>query len=215
MEIFEVPLYDDDLLKLAFRLTLNLLVVGILVRFVYNRYANNRKYLFPFVMLNVLVFFICFTLKKFELDLGMALGLFAIFGILRYRTNTIPIKEMTYLFCFIGLGIINSLSNKKLSYAELILTDVCIVVIAAWLERGFYFKQERKKSIVYDRMDLVRPENHEELIDDLQQRMGIPFSRIDIGKINYVNNTVSIDAFYHPEGQEGQDFEMEDSNGYD
>jgi len=153
-------------------------------------------------MLNILVFFICFTLKKFELGLGMALGLFAIFGILRYRTLTIPIKEMTYLFTVIGIGVINSLANKKMSYIELAFTDFFIVFFAAALESLLYRKQELRETVLYDRVDLLRPESHLELVGDIQHRMGICVSRLELGKINYMNDTVQIEVYYYPHQQE-------------
>lgn len=202
MEIFEIPLYDDDLIKLLGRLAVNLTVVTVLVRYVYTRYANSREYLFAFTMLNLLVFFICFTLKKFDLGLGMALGLFAIFGILRYRTTTIPIKEMTYLFTFIGIAIINSLANKKMSYTEIALTNVGIVAMAALLEGILLRKQELRERILYERIDLIRPEHHAELVADLQQRTGLTISRVELARINFLNDTASIDLFYYPHEQE-------------
>ena len=202
MEIFDVPFYDNDLIKLVFRLAVNLIVVSVLTHYVYSRYANSREYLFPFYMLNILVFFICFTLKKFELGLGMALGLFAIFGILRYRTTTIPIKEMTYLFTFIGIGVINSLANKKLSYLELALTDAMIVAMAAVLESGHFRKQELREKILYERVDLIRPEKHAELVADLEERTGLMFSRLELGRINFVTDTVQIEGYYYPHQQE-------------
>jgi len=202
MEIFEAPLYNDDLIKLIFRLAVNLTVVSVLIHWVYYRYSNNREYLFTFFMLNILVFFICFTLKKLELGLGMALGLFALFGILRYRTTTIPIKEMTYLFTFIGIGIINALFNRMMSYAELAVTNTFIVGLAAMLEGVFYRKQELRETIVYERIDLIRPEKHAELIADLQERTGITLSRLEIGRINFLTDTVQIDLFYYPHEQQ-------------
>lgn len=201
MEIFEIPLYDDDLLKLVFRLAVDLAVASMLIHFVYYRYANSKEYIFPFLMLNTLVFFICFTLKKFDLGLGMALGLFAIFGILRYRTTTIPIKEMTYLFTLIGVAIINSLANKKMSYAELALTNVCIVGFAALLEGTLFRKQELRESILYERIDLIRPEHHAELVADLEGRTGLTLSRLEIRKINFLNDTALLDVFYYPHEQ--------------
>ena len=118
MEFLEVPLYDDDLGKLVVRLAINLVFLFLIVRVAYHAHQRQMAYVFTFVLMNVMVFFICFTLKKLDLGLGMALGLFAIFAIIRYRTNSINVKEMTYLFIVIGLAVINSLSNKKTSYAE-------------------------------------------------------------------------------------------------
>ena len=103
-----VKLFDDDLWKLLFRFALNTAVMLLIVRMIYYPIARRKDYLFTYIMISILTFFICFTLKKFDLGLGMALGLFAIFGIIRYRTDPIPIKEMTYLFIIIGVSVINA-----------------------------------------------------------------------------------------------------------
>ena len=113
MEFLEVPLFDDDIFKMLIRFAFNLLVLALIVRFAIMPSQNDREFAFTVSMLNITVFFICFALKKLEIDIGMALGLFAIFGVLRYRTNALPIKDMTYLFIVIGIAVINSLSNRK------------------------------------------------------------------------------------------------------
>ena len=201
MEFLGVPFYDDNILKLLFQYLVNFVVVTVIVRFVYYKHSHNKDYLFTFFMLNSLVFFICFTLKKFDLGLGMALVLFAIFGILRYRTSTIPIKEMTYLFMVIGVGVINSLSNKKMSYIELAFANFCIIGLAAFLENIPLLKRELRETILYEKVDLIRPENHAELVADLQKRTGLKLSRLELGEINFLRDTVSIDLFYYPHEQ--------------
>jgi hypothetical protein len=107
MEFLEIPLFDDDFYKMMVRFAINIFFLTIIIKFLYYSYSNRKDYLFTYYMIGIIVFFLCFTLKKFELDLGMALGLFAIFGIIRYRTNPIEIKEMTYLFVIIGVSVIN------------------------------------------------------------------------------------------------------------
>ena len=135
MEFLEIPLYDDDVFKLFVRFTINLFFLSLFVVFAIYPNQRERDFAFTAVMMNVTVFFICFTLKKLELDIGMALGLFAIFGVLRYRTDTIRAKEMTYLFIVIGIAVINSLSNKKTSYAEIALVNLLIFGAAMLKER--------------------------------------------------------------------------------
>ena len=130
-----VPLWDDDIYKMVVRFCFNLFFALLVVLFAYcSNSDRNQRYIFNFLIMNVVVFFICFTLKKLELELGMALGLFAIFAIIRYRTNQIDVKDMTYLFVVIGLAVINSLSNKKTSYVELIFTNVAVFAACLILE---------------------------------------------------------------------------------
>ncbi|TWT88823.1 hypothetical protein Mal64_23110 [Pseudobythopirellula maris] len=203
MEFLEVPLYDDDLLKLLVRFAVNLTCLTIVVRWVYTRYGGLPRFPVTFCLVNVLVFFICFTLKKFDLGLGMALGLFAIFGILRYRTETIPIREMTYLFLVIGMAVINALSNKKMSYAELALTNGAILGIAALMESYTHGMLERCQQVVYERIDLVRPDRRAELVADLEERTGLKVSRVELGQINLLQDTAQLDVYYKPSEQAG------------
>ena len=103
-EFLSIPIFDDDFYKMMFRFFLNISFLTIIIQWLYYSTVKKRDYLFTYYMIGIIVFFLCFTLKKYELDIGMALGLFAIFGIIRYRTNPIPIKEMTYLFIIIGVS---------------------------------------------------------------------------------------------------------------
>ena len=203
-----IQYYDDDFLKLLFRFSFNLLAILIIVRMIYYPIAKRKDYLFTYIMISILVFFICFTLKKFELGLGMALGLFAIFGIIRYRTDPIPIKEMTYLFIVIGISVINALSNKKMSYAELLLTNSIIIFATYGMERLWLLRHESRKVITYEKIDMIIPENHELLKTDLEKRTGLSISRFEIGKINFLNDTVQIFIYYYKDDQVG-DFKDE------
>ncbi|TWU35333.1 hypothetical protein Q31b_54290 [Novipirellula aureliae] len=136
MEYLEVPLFDDDLFKLGVRFLFNLTFLFLLMWLaIMPGLKSKSEFAFSAVMMNIMVFFICFTLKKLEIELGMAIGLFAIFGVLRFRTDAIRTKEMTYLFILIGIAVINSLSNKKTSYAELILVNFVILIGSILMER--------------------------------------------------------------------------------
>ena len=135
MEFLGIPFYDDDLLKLLVRLSINLSFIFLIVNVLYTKKSSKESFTFSFYVISLIVFFLCFTLKKFELGLGMALGLFVIFGILRYRTNTLPIKEMSYLFVVIGISVINALANSKMSYAEIFATNSIVSFAIFLLER--------------------------------------------------------------------------------
>ena len=144
------------------------------------------------------VFFICFTLKKLELELGMALGLFAIFAIIRYRTDQIDVKDMTYLFVVIGLAVINALSNRKTSYVELVFTNAMIFGACLFMERflgpAVVKVKLTRSEVVYDKLDLLRPENVKELYEDIYQRTGIRADRVEIKQIDFKNGTSLIDV---------------------
>jgi hypothetical protein len=196
MEIFGIPLFDDDVYKLLFRFGINIFFLTIIIRFLYYKKTQNKEYFFTYYLISVIVFFICFTLKKLELDLGMALGLFAIFGIIRYRTNTVSIKEMTYLFVVIGVSVINALANKKLSYSELLLTNIIIVLTLYFTESFSNYGVLLSKKITYSNIDNLKPENRDQLIAELEQINGLKISNIKIGKVDLNLNIATIWIFY-------------------
>jgi len=119
MDYMNIPLFDEDFYKMAFLFFINLFFLTIIIRWFYYGSTRKKHYLFTYYLIGLVVFFLCFTLKKYKLDIGLAIGLFAIFGIIRYRTESIPIKEMTYLFIVIGVSLMNAFVNKKMSYAKL------------------------------------------------------------------------------------------------
>lgn len=197
MEFLGIPLFDDDVYKLLFRFGTNLFVLTVIVWFLYYRKTRRKDYLFTYYMIGTVVFFLCFTLKKFELDIGMALGLFAIFGIIRYRTNTIEIKEMTYLFVVIGVSVINSLANRKMSYAEIIVVNGTITLSLAIIEKVWLQRHELSKQITYEIMANIKPENYQVLKDDLEQRTGLVVNRVVVGDINYLRDVAKLTIYYY------------------
>ena len=130
------------------------------------------------------------------MEMGFAMGLFAVFGILRYRTEALPIKEMTYLFIVIGLAMINALTNKSISMIELIFTDLLIVGTTFGIETIWFNDHERSKNLVYEKINLVKPEREGELIEDLRNRTGLDIFKISIGKIDFLKDTADIKIYY-------------------
>ena len=147
-----------------------------------------------------MVFLICFLLSNVKLELGFALGLFAIFAIIRYRTDPIPIKEMTYLFIVIGISIINSLSNKKVSYAELLLTNALIVYGLWWFEKRLMLRQEGSIRLIYEKIENVNCKNEEILLADIKERTGMNISRYEIKKIDFLRDVADIVLYYQING---------------
>lgn len=194
MEFLEVPLFDEDIYKLLVRFGIDFGVVSLLILGIYFRYHRRQTYVFAFFVMNVLVFFLCFALKKLDLGLGMALGLFAIFGILRYRTDAIKIKEMTYLFVVVGIAVINALSNRKTSYSELAFANGLILLTTFCLEHVFAVPVVAQYSMVYDKMELLRPENKVQLLEDVRLRTGFDVTDVVVKKIDLRNQTANISA---------------------
>ena len=198
MEFLDIPLFDDDFYKMILRFFINLFFLTAIVKYIYHKNNENKDYFFTFYAIGIVVFFLCFTLKKYELDLGMALGLFAIFGILRYRTVPLDVKEMTYLFVIIGVSVMNALSNKKMSYIEIITANSAIVFGLYWLELYWSINFLISKKIVYETIENIHPSNHEKLKKDLEERLGIEIYDFEIGDVNFLRDTAQITIRYKP-----------------
>jgi hypothetical protein len=193
IEIIDLP----GFLELVLRFILNISVVLLLVRWLYYSSAKRKDYLFAYIMISSIVFMICFLLESVKLQLGFALGLFAIFGILRYRTNAMPIKEMTYLFLVIGISVINALTDARSSLADILFTNLVLLFITYGFEKVWLLKHESSKSILYERLDLVKPGKKDELIADLQERTGISnINRVEVGKLNFLKKTCTVTIFF-------------------
>lgn len=192
-------IHIDNFSELLIRFLLNMSIITVIVRFLYYPVARRKDYLFSFILISVLVFLLCFLLESVKLQIGFAFGLFAIFGIIRYRTLSIPIKEMTYLFILIGISVINALANKKISWAELIFTNLVLLFLVYGLERLWLLKHESTKEITFEKIDLIQPEKRQELKKELEARTGLKINRIDIGKIDYLRDTAKIMVHYYEE----------------
>lgn len=197
MEIFGIPLIDsEDFLKLAFKFAINLFFLFATVRFIFYRNNRDKDYLFTFFMFNMMTFFICVLLRKVPMEMGFAMGLFAVFGILRYRTEALPIKEMTYLFIVIGLAMINALANKSISMIELLFTNFVIVGTTLGIETIWFNNHERSKTIVFEKIEMIKPENNDALLADLRERTGLDIFKFSIGKIDFLKDVAEIKIYY-------------------
>lgn len=187
----------DDFISLVIRFIFNMAVILIIVRGFYYPATKRKDFLFTYFLISATVFLLCIMLNSVTLQLGFALGLFAIFGIIRYRTAQIPIKEMTYLFIVIGLSVINALATKTLSYAEIIFANLAIIGIIWILEKAWLLRRESSKSIHYEKIELVKPENRRLLFDDLKERTGLNIFKIEIGEIDFLRDTARIKIYYY------------------
>ena len=196
MELFGIPFFDDDFYKMIFRFLINIFFLTALIKYSYYKFSEKADYLFTFYLVGTIVFFLCFTLKKYEIDLGLALGLFAIFGILRYRTDPLKVREMTYLFVVIGLSLVNALSNKKMSYTEIFVGNSIVVAMAYFLDRYWNQQKTNTKDILYESLEHIRPEHHELLKTELEHKLGFEILSISLGQIDFKAETVKIKIRY-------------------
>ena len=205
-ELIDLQLFSNDFYTLLLRLSVNLIFMTIIIRYLYYPITKRKDYLFTYYLIGLITFFLCFALKKLDIDTGMGLGLFAIFGIIRYRTDAIEIKEMTYLFLIIGISVVNSLASRQISIAEMGLINVAIVSITYGLEYIWLVKHLTRKTITYERIDLILPDRYKEMKSDLESRTGLNIHRFDIGKINFLDDTATVRIYYYADDQEFSDY---------
>ena len=198
LEFLGTPLFDSkDFFKLLVKTAFNLSIILIIVRYIYYPITKNKDYLFTYLLISLTVFLLCILLDSVKIELAFALGLFAIFGIIRYRTDPIPIKEMTYLFLVIGVSVINALANKKISYSELVFANVMIIAVTYGLEKIWLLRHETRKNIIYEKIDLIGPDKRDELLLDLKERTGIDVVRVEIRRIDFLKDIAYLRIFYY------------------
>lgn len=206
--IIDVP----DLLAMMTKLSFNLAILFIIIRLLYYPATRRKDYQFTFFMMGVIIYLLCFLLENVKLEVGFALGLFAVFGILRYRTDLMPIKEMTYLFVVIGISVINALASKRISYVELFITNFIILGILFILEN---LKNEISKVIVYEKLDMIVDEHRDYLIKDIEARLSLKINRLEVGRVDFMRDIAYIRIFYYPNGPVSNPIETSDSQSDD
>lgn len=191
----------EDFVSLIVRFSMNLLVILAIVVGLYARNSRRKDFYFSFIAVSILIFLLCFLLANVKMEMGFALGLFAVFSIIRYRTDSIPIKEMTYLFVVIVVSVINALANKKISYAELVLTNLLIVGLLFFLEKILNLRQEIMYTVLYEKIENVQAGKEDDLLSDLKQRTGKNIKRFQIERIDFLRDVAYINIFFDLNGK--------------
>ena len=188
---------SSDLINLMIRFGFNLSIAFIIIKLIYQRNrANNLDFVFTYFMFNSLIFFFAFLLSSITINMGFAFGLFAVFAILRYRTDPIPIKEMTYLFIVITIGVINALSGAEVSYAALLFTNITLVILTYFLENYWQKNLLLRMNIEYEKIENIKPENRDILLADLKERTGLNIQSLEFRRMNFLRDTASIRIYY-------------------
>jgi Domain of unknown function (DUF4956) len=186
----------EGFVKLVARLGLDLVTASFIIFYVYYRLYRNREMVFTYYAFNVVTFSLSALLRKTPMDMGFALGLFAIFGILRYRTEAIRIRDLTYLFIVLGIAILNAVANKKVSLAELLLVNAMIAGLAAVIELKTRARHVSSAPLLYDRIELLRPERRPEMLSDLRDRTGFDIVSVEVNRIDMLRDAADITITY-------------------
>jgi len=201
------PLITEEFIRMLVRLLVNFAVLGVLVHCLYYPKSQRRDFYFTFMLVGVaiffLVFFMMFVLEdmKGKTSIGIGIGLFGIFSIMRYRTETMPVREMTYLFLIISISVINALA-ENVTYLELAIVNLAVILATWYFEHHFGQKNIQQKLIQYDRVELIKPENREQLIADLQERTGIEILKVEVGGIDFLKDTAVLKIYYERKDDE-------------
>ena len=190
----------DTVIEILLSFGFNFLVVIAIVRGIYYPKTKDKDYIFTFLAFNTIIFFVLRLLSSINLSVGLGFGLFAIFSVLRYRTDPIPIREMTYLFVIIALPVMNSILTSGNGFELLLLANLLIILVLYAIEQGWGFQFVTHKTIIYEKIELIQPENHQLLLEDLRQRTGLPITGYEIGSIDFLRDTAKIDIFYTQNG---------------
>ena len=183
--------------EMVFRLLINVVTIGIIVHAFYYPKAKRRDYYFTFSIIGVSIFLLIYLMGGVKLKIGFALGLFAIFGIIKYRTEQVPIREMTYMFVIIAVAAINGLATS-VSYFELLGTNLIFIIALAICENTKWMKHVPSKLIKYDNVKLVAHGKEDELKADLEKRLGLKIIRIEVGNVDFLKDSAIIKIYYEP-----------------
>ena len=191
--------FSPSFAQMLVRLFISLVVTWFIIFRLYYKKSKNREFCFTFMLISIAIFFIVFFMvfvledMKGKTSMGIGIGLFGIFSIMRYRTDAMPVREMTYLFVIIALALVNSIA-EGVSIAELLLTNLIIVVFVWLLERNL--RLEASKLIQYDRIELITPDRRDELKADLEKRLGLKIIKLDVGAVDFIRDMAMIKIIY-------------------
>lgn len=208
IDLLGVPIFDGpSLWTFLIRFGFNLLVCWIITHFLYYKKSHRRDYYFTYMLFSSTIFLLLYQLQNLQMEMTLALGLFAIFSMIRYRTEQLPIREMTYLFVLIGLSIING-SGLTSSYTAFAVTNLLVILLIWLLESLGFSKRQANKIITYEKIELIRPDRREELLADLKERTGLDIVKVQVGSINFLKDTAFLKVTYIPDDNEPNDIDM-------
>ncbi len=189
--------FNKITMKFIIRLVIDSLSLFILMRLIYYPRYKNKAFFLTFIVFNLVIFLVTYLLNKVDLSLGAAFGLFAVFGIMRYRSEDISIKNLTYLFIVIALGLLSAIA--KGSWEEITFYNIIILIPVYVLESNLLIKSENSKIVYYDNIEMLKLENKEQLLNDLKNRLGYNIKKIEIERIDFLRDSAVLRVFYEEE----------------
>jgi hypothetical protein len=193
---FEKFFDANDTSQLLFRLLLECSFAYVVINRVYCRRYQSSDHVFTFWLFSIVTFSIAFLLRKVPMELGFALGLFAVFGVLRYRTESIGVKDLTYLFVVIGLALINALSNKKISLVELLIVNSTITAAVFLIDGSHRKVHEVRLEVTFDRVDLLGPDKRPQLIAELRRRLALHPTRVVVNQVDLLRDVARLHVYF-------------------
>jgi Domain of unknown function (DUF4956) len=190
-------LTNPNFLGIMWRFLVNIVFLFILIRLIYFRFSRKDKFLFSFFLMGIMAFFITSMFRSVFIEMGMAVGLFAIFGILRLKASNFSVKDMAYTFATFGLSVINSLKLLKFPLLGVLVINIIIVLSAYLLERYLQRYRLETYSIIYEKLDMLKPDKKDKLLKDISERTGENVVKVKINRINYKRKTALLDIYYH------------------
>lgn len=191
-------LITGSLASILPRLALDVVCTGIVVSGIYLRRYPRRDYAFTYWLLNLVTFAVAAALSGVRVEMGLSLGLFAVFGIMRYRTEAMRIRDLTYLFVSIGMAILNGVASTPEALSRVAIIDVAVIVAIAWFEFGGTRRREDSVTVRYDRLELLDARRKSELIEDLSHRLGVRCQRVFVQSVDLMHDSVELVVTFRP-----------------
>ena len=195
-QFFEFNFSELATMELGIRFLINALALAIIILKIYQPTRRDQEYIFTYLIFGPVVFFMVNLFAQTQLGVGFAFGLFAVFSILRYRTTTIPVKEMTYMFTVISISVINAISTDSMVWSNLVIINLIIIGIVYLTEKSFYKRGVETQIILYEKIENIHPNRADELIKDLEERTGNVIEKFDVLESDYLRDSVKLRIYY-------------------
>ena len=193
----------SDLTIFLLGFLVNFVVGLIIVRFIYYPRTKDKRFVFTYLTFSTVIYFVVSLMANITIGIGVGFGLFAIFRIVRYRTEPMPVREMTYLFVLMSLPVMNSSGMLQTAWPQLLIANTVIILVLWLLEKEWGFEYQLPRHVVYEKIELIQPSRQAEMVADLEARTGRKVERVEVGKIDFLKDTADLRVYFAKEDQNG------------